>query len=114
MKEIMIVCHLNGVATVTTDAIHISNENYASKIIIDFSENVDYEDDNKWIDIIAGNGDSKRVDLGSGFIKEYEIPAEIMAPGKMTFTPFIWDGLTPKIKFASNRKILIHNQVEAS
>lgn len=47
MKLINIVCHLTGLANVTTTDIHISNEDLASKIVIDFSEITEHTDTNK-------------------------------------------------------------------
>ena len=113
MKQINIVCHAKGTANVTTEDIHISNEDLASKIVIDFSELSEYTETNKWLDIKLGDGTSLRQDMGTGDIVELEMDQEITIPGVMILSPFIWDGLPPKIKFRPDKNIVIHYQPES-
>lgn len=116
MKQINVVCKASGIAIVTTSDVHSENENKASKIVIDFTEVAEtFPDWNKWVDIIIEGEDddySMRYDLGTEATVEYELLYENTIAGKMTITPFVYDGVT-KSKFKANRKIDIVKNVEA-
>lgn len=113
MKEINVVCDINGLAHVTTKDLHISNEDQASKMIIDFSKITDHTEINKWVDLTLADGTSRRYDLGTSDIVELNLDADLTIPGPLTITPFIWSGLPPKIKFKPDKSVVIHYQAEA-
>ena len=52
MKEINIICFDTGKANLTSEGLHISNENNASKLTIDFT-NTGFADKNKWGSILC-------------------------------------------------------------
>lgn len=115
MKEINIACKANGLANMTTSDVHISNESLASKFIIDFSEITDYPGYNKWCDVVLSNGTSLRYDLGVGIdeIVELDLSYQITVPGVTIITPFLYDGIATKIKFKTDKTLVIYNQPEA-
>jgi hypothetical protein len=113
MKQINVMCKPSGVAIVTTSDVHIDNESNASKIVIDFTLCLDYLGENKWVDLVMGDGTSLRYDLGTEDIVTKELEYQNTIAGEMVITPFIYNGLVIKIKFKPNRSILIYKVIEA-
>ena len=115
MKLINIICNPNGIANVTTSDVHISNESLSSKFVIDFSAITDFLGLNKWCDFVLSNGTSIRYDLGVGIdeVVELELSTQITVPGVVIITPFLYDGIATKIKFRTDKNLVIYDQPEA-
>lgn len=115
MKEIQVICKKTGIANITTNDVPVSNESKATKLVIDFSDLTDNPGMNKWVDLIMADGTSLRYDLGVGVdeIVEKELDYPESIPGPMTITPFMYDGVPPKIKFRTDKTIRIYRQEEA-
>lgn len=111
MKEITITCKDGGKAKVKTEDIHLNRENSATKVVLDFSE-TEYADKPKWLDIVSGSGEAFRYDLGDDEKPELELKYENTLSGRVTFTPFIYDG-SIKVKYKTNYDIVIKDQPEA-
>ena len=111
MKEINIICFDTGKANLTSEGLHISNENNASKLIIDFT-NTGFADKNKWVDIVLTNGTSVRYDLGVDNVVELSLGYDETVPGEIIITPFILEG-DFKVKYITNYNAIIRYQEEA-
>jgi len=109
MREILLVCYKNGIADVSTEDYHISQENLASVVKIDFSKlGETYKDHRKWCDVIASNGSSFRLDLGEEDKVEFELTSSMTIEGELLLRPFITDeDLETKIKFVPNQSVII-------
>jgi len=111
MKLINIKCFDNGSAELTTSDLHISSENKASKLVIDFSETI-YQNSSKWVDLILSNGTSLRYELGNSSIVEHELLDEETIAGVLKITPFVIEN-DRKIKYIPNYDVIIKKQPDA-
>lgn len=111
MKLINIKCFDNGSAELTTSDLHISSENKASKLVIDFSETI-YQNSSKWVDLILSNGTSLRYELGNSSIVEHELLDEETIAGVLKITPFVIED-DRKIKYIPNYDVIIKKQPDA-
>ena len=119
MKEISIVCNVDGTAKISSSSITIDNENNASKLIIDFSAVPSCVGLDKWVDIVLSNDTSLRYDLGIGVIVgsedivELDLGNALTISGYAIITPFALDTVNDiKIKFKPDEKLKIIYQAE--
>jgi hypothetical protein len=112
VKEIKIICYDTGKAKLTSSDSHISQENKASKIVVDFSETM-YNDCEKWCDVVLANGTSLRYELGTDAEVEFNITNALTIPGALIITPFITKIDGTKVKYVPNVEIAIIKQIES-
>lgn len=114
MKNITVTVYKNGTAKMTSEDLHIDIENNASKLTIDFTDIAeDYPDIGKWVDIITSDNGAYRYDLGTDIIVSMDLRYENTVKGSVIITPFIYDGVSVKVKFVNRNILTIYNQPEA-